>query len=106
MRFVCSRSILTPHSTLHTPQDFPQRQHGKEGNGELGNDQNRGYRPEFRIHRHIVDEEVCQTHEVLSPREHNGEDSGCQQSPLHRALHDKQAKDEKHHHKGSHIDGT
>ena len=104
----CRRTILAPtrHRSTVPPKNFPQRQHGEEGNSELGNDQNRGNGSEFRIHRHIVDEEIRQPHKVLTPREHDGEDRRSQQGPLHGSLHDEQAKDEEHHHEGTDIHRT
>ena len=55
-----------------------QCQHGQQGDGELGDDENGGDGAELSVHRHVVDEEVCQAHEVLSPRQHDAEDSGRQ----------------------------
>ena len=85
---------------------LPQCQHRQQGNGELGNDEDRCHRPELRIHRHVVEEEVRQSHEVLTPREHDRQHSGRQQRPLHWSLHDKEPQDKQEHHESTHIDGA
>ena len=70
---------------------FLQSQHGKQRNGKLSNNKNWGYRAELGIHRHIVDKEIGQRHEVLTPWEHNTQDGCRQQSPFHRTFHDKES---------------
>ena len=52
---------------FHIRYPFLEGQHGKERDGELGDDEDRGYRTELGVHRHIVDEKVGQRHEVLTP---------------------------------------
>ena len=97
------------HPRLHQfrlVKQLLQRQHRQQGDGELGDDEYRGHRTELGVHRHIVDEEVRQTHKVLTPREHDTQYGGSQQGPLHGTLHDEQSQDEKRQHEGSHVDGT
>ena len=42
-------------------------QDGEQRNGKFGNHENRGHRAELRVHRHVVDEEVGQRHEIFTP---------------------------------------
>ena len=83
-----------------------QGQHGQQWDGELGNDQDGGHGAELGIHGHIVKEEVGEAHEILSPRQEDGEDCGSQQGPLHGTAHDEQAQDEEYHHEGTHVHRT
>ena len=81
-----------------------QGQHGQQRDGELSNHKDGGHRTELGVHRHIVDEEVCKAHKILSPRQEDRQNGGSQQCPFHRTFHDKQSQDEEHHHESAHID--
>ena len=66
-------------------------------------DEDGSHRAELGVHRHIVDEEVGEAHEVASPRQEDRQDGGSQQRPFHGTLHDEQAEHEEHKHKGAHV---
>ena len=80
-----------------------QCQHGQQRNSKLGYHEDGRHRTELVVHRHIVDEQVSKSHEILTPRKQDGKDSSCQKCPFHRAFHDEQAQDEKEHHESTHI---
>ena len=80
-----------------------QCHHGQKRNGKLGYHEDGSHGSELGIHRHIVEEEIGKRHEVPTPREEDTQNGGCQECPLHRALHDKESQNEEHHHKGSYI---
>ena len=46
---------------------FLQGQHRQQWNGKFGNHENGRYRTELIVHRHIVDKEIGEAHEILSP---------------------------------------
>ena len=81
-----------------------QGEHGQQRYGKLGNDQDAGHGTELGIEGYIVEEEVCERHEVTTPRQQHGEDGDSQQGPLERSLDDEQSQHEEHEHKGTHID--
>ena len=55
----------------------------------------------------MVNKEVGQPHEVLTPCQHDAQDGCSQQAPRQRlTVADEQAQHKEHQHKGSHIDGT
>ena len=83
-----------------------QRHHGEQGYGKLGYNQDAGYSAELVVHRHIVQEEVCQAHKVLAPREHDAQCRGSQEAPLHGTLQDEETQPEEHQYEGSDIDRT
>ena len=85
---------------------FLQSKHSQQGDGELGNDKYTGHGAELIIHGDIIQEEVCESHEILSPRQEDTQDGGCQQAPLHGATYYEEAQDEKHQHESTHIDGS
>ena len=53
---------------LTVANELLQGKHSQQGNGEFRNNQYRGYRSEFGIHGYVVEEEVCERHEVTTPR--------------------------------------
>ena len=87
-------------------QHLLQSQHSKQRNGELGDDEYRCHGAELGVHRHIVEEEVGEPHEVSAPREQYGEHRRSEQRPLHRALHDEQTQHEEQHHERSDVHRT
>ena len=48
-------------------KDTCQCHHRQQGDGKLGNHQNGSYRSELIVHRNIINKEVRQTHEIMSP---------------------------------------
>ena len=97
---------LTQLISFHFPaHHFLQRQHGQQGNGELCDDENRGHGSELGVHRHVVDEEIGKTHEVLTPRQHDAQHRCRQECPLHRTFDDEQAQHEEEEHEGTDVDG-
>ena len=83
-----------------------QGQHGQQGDGELRHHEDGGYGAELVVHRHVVDEQVGEPHEVVPPREEHAQHRGREQAPFHRAAHDEQAQHEEHQHEGAHVDGA
>ena len=51
----------------------------------------------------MVDKEVGESHEVLTPREHDRKNRGSEQCPLHRTFHHQQSQHKQHQHEGAHI---
>ena len=49
---------------------------GKQGHGELGDDEYGGHGAELVVHGEVVEEEVGKPHEVLAPGEGDGEHGG------------------------------
>ena len=52
---------------LRTRDYLLQAQHRQQRNGEFGYHKNGRHRTELVVHRHIIDEEVGESHQVLSP---------------------------------------
>ena len=96
-RLVAGEPVLLLH-------DIPQRQHGQQGDGELGNDEDGGHGAELVIHGYVVEEEVGPRHEVLAPRQRDAEECGGKKCPFHRALDDEKSQDEEEEDEGPHID--
>ena len=80
-----------------------QCHHGHEGYGEFSYHQNRCHGTELVIHGHIVQEEICQSHEVLTPGKGYGQHRCQQQGPAYRSTHNKQAQHKQHAHECTHI---
>ena len=97
-------SLLSPLSSLLYSYPFLQGKECEQRDCEFGDDQNRGHRAEFGVHRHVVDEEVGKRHEIPTPREQDTQHGCAQECPFHRSFHDEGAEDEEHQHEGTHID--
>ena len=91
---------------LRVVYDLLEGHHGQQGDAELSHHENGCHRAELGIHGHMVDEEVGESHEVLSPGEHDRQHGSGEECPFHRSLHDKESQHEEHEHEGAHIDRT
>ena len=59
--------LLTFLDDSRSSNHFLQGQHCQQRNGKFRYHQNGRYRTELIVHRHIVDKEIGETHEILSP---------------------------------------
>ena len=94
------------HSGLHhfwLVKQFLKRHHGQQWNGEFSYYEYRCHRTELGVHWDVIEEEVGESHEVLTPRQQYREYCYSQQCPLHRAFYDKQSQNKQHHHKCAHV---
>ena len=101
-----SGTVFFPFQRVGTGEYLFQSQHRQQGNGKFRHHQDGRHRPEFVVHRNVVDEEVRQPHEVLSPRKKNGEEGSSYQRPLQRTFDNEAPQKEKEKDKGTHIHGT
>ena len=83
--------------------DAFQGKHGKQRYGELCDNEYRRHRAELGIHRHIVDEEIGERHEIMPPRKQNRQYRGGEQRPFDSSLHDEKAENEEHHDERANI---
>ena len=80
-----------------------QCHHSQQWDGKLCNHQDAGHCTELGVHRHVVEEEVGERHEVAAPRQEYRQDGDKEQCPLHRTFHNEQAQYEEHQHEGTDI---
>ena len=68
-----------------------QCQHRQQRNGKFGHHQDGRNGTELIVHRHIVDKEIGETHEILTPRKKDRKNSSRQKCPFHRTFYDEKA---------------
>lgn len=81
-----------------------QSKDGQQGYGELCDDKDGRHRTEFVVHRHVVNKEIRQRHEILSPSQDDGEKSSSYQRPFQRTFHNETSQNEQEKNKSTHID--
>ena len=91
---------------VHLFDEFFQSHHGQEGDGEFSHDQCRRHRSELAVHGHMVDEQIGEPHQVMSPGEKHGQDGGGEQCPFHGVAvgHHQQRQHEEQTDESTHID--
>ena len=79
---------------------------GEEWNGKFHHNQNRGYGTEFIVGGEIVDKNIGEPREIMTPREEDSEDRHSQESPFHRRFHQEESEDGKHQYESADIYGA
>ena len=85
---------------LHDPVERIETQHRQS---DLQDDERHGHSPELAVHRSIVEPQPGEPHEVVAPREEDGDDRSGHEPPFVASLAECKTKDEEEYGDCSHI---
>ena len=85
---------------LHDPVERIESQHRQ---GDLQDDERHGHSPELAVHWSIIEPQPGEPHEVVAPREEDGDDRSGHEPPFVASLAECKTKDEEEYGDCSHI---
>ena len=80
-----------------------QRKHSQQRYGKLGYHKDARHGAELVVHREVVDKQVGEPHEIVSPREQHRKNGNSQKCPFHRSFHHNAPQHEERENQRTHI---